>query len=312
RREVFTAEELQVDSGYFVEFRQHNPTEIAPVGLTHINLKAASEALRNKDKGATTTVTVDAATKEALANAAFAHLHNHSQFSVLQSTISIGDLVSAAAKHNMPAVALTDHGNMMGAFHFVSKVLAHNKDVEAKNQEAIAAGDEPKGQIIKPIVGCEFYICDDRKDKNRKDNGYQVVFLAKNKAGYHNLAKMASIAYTEGFYYVPRIDRSVVEQYKENIIVLSGNLQGEIPSKILNVGENQAEEALLWWKEQFGEDFYIEIMRHGQEDEDRVNETLIALARKHNVKIVATNNTYYVNKSDAHAHDILLCVKDGE
>lgn len=312
RREVFTAEELQVDSGYFVEFRQHNPTVIAPVGLTHINLKAASEALRNKDKGTTTTVTLDAATKEALANAAFAHLHNHSQFSVLQSTISIGDLVSAAAKHNMPAVALTDHGNMMGAFHFVSKVLAHNKDVEAKNQEAIAAGDEPKGQIIKPIVGCEFYICDDRKDKNRKDNGYQVVFLAKNKAGYHNLAKMASIAYTEGFYYVPRIDRSVVEQYKENIIVLSGNLQGEIPSKILNVGENQAEEALLWWKEQFGEDFYIEIMRHGQEDEDRVNETLIALARKHNVKIVATNNTYYVNKSDAHAHDILLCVKDGE
>lgn len=311
RREVFTQEELQVDTGYFVEFKQHNPTQVPTVGLKHINLKAASDAIRSRDKSSSV-VKVDSEKLEALEQASFAHLHNHSQFSVLQSTISIGDLVSAAAKNNMPAVALTDHGNMMGAFHFVSRVLGHNKDIEAKNKEAIEAGEEPTGQIIKPIVGCEFYICDDRKDKTRKDNGYQVVFLAKNKAGYHNLAKMASIAYTEGFYYVPRIDKTIVEQYKENLIVLSGNLQGEIPSKVLNIGENQAEEALIWWKKQFGEDFYMEIMRHGQEDENRVNETLISLANKHNVKLIATNNTYYVNKADAHAHDILLCVKDGE
>lgn len=311
RREVFTAEELQVDTGYFVDFKNNNPTVIPTVGLKHINLKAASDAIRHRDKS-DTVIKVDSKTLEALQDAAFAHLHNHSQFSVLQSTISIGDLVSAAAKHNMPAVALTDHGNMMGAFHFVSKVLGHNKEIEAKNKEAIEAGELPVGQIIKPIVGCEFYICDDRQDKSRKDNGYQVVFLAKNKAGYHNLAKMASIAYTEGFYYVPRIDKSIVEQYKENLIVLSGNLQGEIPNKVLNIGESQAEEALVWWKDQFGEDFYIEIMRHGQEDENRVNETLIALAKKHEVKFIATNNTYYVNKADAHAHDILLCVKDGE
>jgi DNA polymerase-3 subunit alpha len=123
---------------------------------------------------------------------------------------------------------------------------------------------------------------------------------------------MSSIAYTDGFYYVPRIDRKVVEQYKEDIIVLSGNLYGEIPSKILNVGESQAEEALIWWKEQFGSDFYLEVMRHKQEDENRVNQTLIAFAKKHHVKLVATNNTYYVNKEDANAHDILLCVKDGE
>ena len=311
RREVFTPEQLQVDTGYFVDFKQNNPSVIPTVGLKHINLKAASDAIRNRDKSSNI-VEIDNEKLEALEQAAFAHLHNHSQFSVLQSTISVADLVSAAAKHNMPAVAMTDHGNMMGAFHFVSKVLGHNKDVEAKNKEAIEAGEEPSGQIIKPIVGCEFFICDDRNDKKRKDNGYQVVFLAKNKAGYHNLAKMASIAYTEGFYYVPRIDRSVVERYKENLIVLSGNLQGEIPNKVLNIGENQAEEALLWWKDQFGEDFYMEIMRHGQEDENRVNETLISLAKKHNVKLIATNNTYYVNKADAHAHDILLCVKDGE
>src|SRR5690606_2264250 len=154
--------------------------------------------------------------------------------------------------------------------------------------------------------------CEDRKDKSRKDNGYQIVFLAKNLKGYHNLAKMSSIAYTEWFYYVPRIDRSVIEQYKEDLLVLSGNLYGEIPSKVLNIGETQAEEALIWWKRQFGDDFYIELMRHGQEDEDRVNQTLIQLASKHDEKLIGTNNTYYISKDNAHAHDILLCVKDGE
>ncbi|NNK27686.1 MAG: DNA polymerase III subunit alpha, partial [Flavobacteriaceae bacterium] len=163
-----------------------------------------------------------------------------------------------------------------------------------------------------PILGCEFYVCEDHTNKSVKDYGYQVVLLAKNKKGYHNLAKMSSIAYTEGFYYVPRIDKSVIEQYKEDIIVLTGNLYGEVPGKILNIGEKQAEEALIWWKDQFGEDLYIELMRHDQEDEDRVNPVLIELARKHDVKLVATNNTYYCDKESANAHDILLCVKDGE
>jgi len=311
RREVFTIDELQTDTGYFVEFKTANPDTIPTVGLKHINLKAASDAIRSKVKsdGA---VEIDEDILKAFEEASFAHLHNHSQFSVLQSTISIPALVDAAAKHKMPAVAITDHGNMMGAFHFVNKVLGHNKEIEQKNAEALENGEEPVGPIIKPIVGGEFYVCENHLDKSRKDNGYQIVFLAKNKEGYHNLAKMASVAYTKGFYYVPRIDRSVVEQYKENLIVLSGNLHGEVPSKVLNIGESQAEEALLWWKETFGADFYMELMRHGQEDEDRVNETLIQLARKHEVKLIATNNTYYVNKADAHAHDILLCVKDGE
>ncbi len=312
RREVFTPEELQVDTGYFVEFRHHNPDVVPTVGLTHINLKAASDAIRNRDNPSVGKTEIDETVLQALKEATFVHLHNHSQFSVLQSTISIGDLATAAIKNNMPAVALTDHGNMMGAFQFVSRIIGHNKEVEVKQKEALEAGEECKEEIIKPIVGCEFYVCEDRKDKTRKDNGYQIVFLAKNKKGYHNLAKMASIAYTEGFYYVPRIDKEVIQRYKEDIIVLSGNLYGEIPSKVLNIGENQAEEALVWWKETFGTDFYIEIMRHGQEDENRVNETLVRLANKHDVKLIATNNTYYVSKSDAHAHDILLCVKDGE
>ncbi|WP_353197693.1 DNA polymerase III subunit alpha [Parapedobacter defluvii] len=315
KREVFTPNELQVDTGYFVEFRQCNPQPIQPVGLTHINLKAASDEIRRRlqDQQQAAIPTQDLeANRRDMAKVDFVHLHNHTQFSVLQSTISVGDLVKAAAAHKMPAVAITDHGNMMGAFHFVSNVLNHNKAAEAKNKAAIEKGESPTEVVIKPIVGCEFYICDNHTDKSRKDNGYQVVFLAKNKNGYHNLAKMSSIAYTKGFYYVPRIDRSVVERYREDVIVLSGNLYGEIPNKLLNMGENQAEEALLWWKGTFGPDFYIELMRHGQEDEDRVNQSLIALAEKHDVKVVATNNTYYINKADAHAHDILLCVKDGE
>src|SRR5690606_31426341 len=247
-----------------------------------------------------------------LADADFVHLHNHSQFSVLQSTISVDDLVAAAAEHNMPAVALTDHANMMGAFHFVKAVGNHNRTVKAKNEAAIEKGETPKAKEIKPIIGCEFFVCEDHTDKTRKDNGYQIVFLAKNKKGYHNLAKLSSHAFVDGFYYLPRIDRKLIQQYKEDLIVLTGNLYGEVPSKVLNVGENQAEEALLWWKEEFGDDLYIELMRHKQEDENRVNPVLIAFSKKHDIKLVATNNTYYRKKEDANAHDILLCVKDGE
>ncbi|UGS23401.1 DNA polymerase III subunit alpha [Flavobacterium channae] len=315
KREVFTKEELDVAPEYFRSFRERNLGEIQLIGLKHINLKQASDEIRARlkkiEQEQAQTIISDEV-KSDLKDAAFAHLHNHTQFSVLQSTIGINDLVKASAKFKMPAVAMTDTGNMMGAFHFVSAVLNHNKAVKPAIEAAIESGEEPTDVEIKPIVGCEFNICDDHKDKTKKDNGYQVVLLAKNKNGYHNLAKMSSIAYTDGFYYVPRIDRTIVEKYKEDIIVLSGNLYGEIPSKILNIGESQAEETLVWWKEQFGSDFYLELMRHKQEDENRVNQTLIAFAKKHNVKLIATNNTYYVNKEDANAHDILLCVKDGE
>ena len=315
KREVFTKEELDVPASYFQEFQNKNPQEIQLIGLKHINLKAASDKIREQLKKAEQNVsqtTISEADKRDLNQAKFAHLHNHTQFSVLQSTIGIGPLVSITAKNGFPAVAMTDTGNMMGAFHFVSAVMNHNKGASAKNKALAEAGEAPTETEIKPIVGCEFNICENHLDKTKKDNGYQVVLLAKNKNGYHNLAKMASIAYVNGFYYVPRIDKTVVEKYKEDIMVLSGNLYGEIPSKILNIGENQAEEALIWWKEQFQDDFYLEIMRHNQEDENRVNKTLIEFAQKHEVKLIATNNTYYLNKQDANAHDILLCVKDGE
>jgi DNA polymerase-3 subunit alpha len=314
KRAVFTTKELQVEESYFNDFRTANPNEIQAIGLKHVNLKEQSAKLKAANEQQIDGISLQdkQANLADLTAVDFCHLHNHTQFSILQSTISIASLVKAAAKYKMPAVAITDHANMMGAFHFVSAVMNHNKAAKAKNEEALEKGEPATETIIKPIVGCEFFVCDDHTDKKRKDNGYQIVLLAKTKKGYHNLAKMSSIAYTTGFYYVPRVDRKIIEQYKEDLIVLSGNLYGEIPSKVLNLGENQAEEALLWWKATFGDDFYMELMRHEQEDENRVNQTLIALAKKHDVKLLATNNTYYINKEDAHAHDILLCVKDGE
>lgn len=221
----------------------------------------------------------------------FSHLHVHTQYSVLQATSEIPALISRAKELGMPAVAMTDHGNMMGAFNFVKSAMAAE---------------------IKPILGCEFNLCRDRKNKSNKDDGYQTVLLAKNKAGYHNLAKLASYANIEGFYYVPRIDKEILMQYKENLIATTGGLWGEIPFLILNVGETQAEEAFVWWKEQFGEDFYVELCRHGIPEEEKVNEVLLDFANKYDVKYFAANNSYYNEKEDAKAHDILLCVKDGE
>jgi DNA polymerase-3 subunit alpha len=314
KSDAFKPEELGLDHEYLRNFKQHNPGIVQTAGLQHINLKSASEEIKRRlmkpDEVISRATLND--NKRELSNASFIHLHNHTQFSVLQSTINIPGLIKAAAKYNMPAVAMTDHANMMGAFHFVSQVANHNKTAEAKNKAAIENGEEPSEVLLKPIIGCEFFVCDNHLDKSKKDNGYQMVLLAKNKNGYHNLAKLSSIAYTKGFYYVPRIDRELISQYKEDLIVLSGNLYGEIASKILNLGEKQAETALEWWKAEFGDDFYIEIMRHNQEDETIVNKTLIQLANKHGLKLVATNNTYYIDKKDANAHDILLCVKDGE
>ena len=315
RRQEFSIDQLQAPNDYYQQFQSVNQNAISPAGLKHTNLKEQSAKIATRiqqEKELLTPQNTSTEIPQVLNDVDVVQLHNHSQFSVLQSTISVKDLVRAASDNQMPAVAITDHGNMMGAFHFVKEIGNYNRAIRQQNHEARDLEGRAEGQEIKGIVGCEFFICEDHANKSQKDNGYQVVFLAKTKKGYHNLVKMSSKAYTDGFYYLPRIDRSIVETYKEDLIVLTGNLYGEVPSKILNVGERQAEEALLWWKEKFGADLYVEIMRHQQEDEDRVNPVLISMAQKHKVKLVATNNTYYINQEDANAHDILLCVKDGE
>tara|TARA_B110000003_G_C16653808_1_gene535498 strand:+ start:5005 stop:9387 length:4383 start_codon:yes stop_codon:yes gene_type:complete len=314
RLREFSKTKLNVEEKYFQNFLDANPKPIQVIGLKHINLKKESEKIRKRlsSQEEIKTPLLTTADLSELEHFQFAHLHTHTQFSVLQSTIQIGNIIKAAAKDNMSAIALTDKANMMGSFHFVSAILNHNKQAKAKNKISEENGEIPNETILKPILGCEFNVCEDHLDKKNKDNGYQIVFLAKTKKGYHNLAKMSSIAYINGFYYVPRIDRKIIEQYKEDIIVLTGNTNGEVPNKILNFGEKQAEKALLWWKNQFDDDLYIELMRHNQDDEDIANETLLKFSKKHNIKVVATNNIFYLNKEDANAHDILLCVKDGE
>ena len=226
----------------------------------------------------------------------FVHLHAHSQFSVLQATPEIKAMVTKAKALGMPAVALTDLGNMYGAFKFVREAINHE---------------------IKPIVGCEFYIADERKKlkftKDNPDRRFTQVLLAKNKNGYHNLAKLSSIGFTEGLYGIhPRIDKALVEEFKQDLIATTGSLTSEIPYLILSVGEKQAEEAFKWWHTLFGEDFYVELNRHGIREEDHVNETLLRFAEKYNVKYFAANESFYIDKEEANAHDVLLCIKEGE
>ncbi len=268
-------------------------TPLAEIEYQEPNLEAANFTRREKKKAAGYSLTDD---QHTLTDAPFAHLHVHSQFSVLQATSDVKSLVAKAKSLNMPAIALTDLGNMYGAFKFVR---------EAINNE------------IKPILGCEFYLADERKKlkftKDNPDKRFNQVLLAKNKNGYHNLAKLTSLGFTEGNYGIyPRIDKELVQRYKQDLIATTGTLLSEVPYLILHVGEKQAEEAFKWWHNEFGEDFYVELNRHGIPEEDHVNETLLRFAGKYGVKYFAANEAYYLDKEESNAHDVLLCIKEGE
>ncbi len=256
-------------------------------------LKAAN--FKNKKSGEAVFTDKPVAEQKEI-TAPFCHLHVHSQYSILQATPDIKGIIAEAKKAGMPAVALTDYGNMFGAFKFVREALAHD---------------------IKPIVGCEVFVAEERKKlrftKDNPDRRFTQVLIAKNKTGYHNLAKLSSLGYIEGLYGLyPRVDKELVKQYSENLIALSGSLSGEIPNLILNIGEHQAEEALKWWLKVFKEDFYIELLRHGLDENERVNQVLLGFAKKYDIKVIAANNVFYLSKDDSEAHDILLCVKENE
>lgn len=268
-------------------------TSLEDIEYEEPNLEAANFTKREKKKEAGYSLTKD---EGASTDMPFVHLHTHSQFSVLQATPDVKNMVMKAKSLGMSALAVTDLGNMYGAFKFVK---------EALNQE------------IKAIVGCEFYLADDRKKqkftKDNPDKRYNQVLLAKNKNGYHNLARLSSLGFTEGLYGIyPRIDKALVEQYHSDLIATTGGLNSEVPHLILNVGEKQAEEALKWWHELFGDDFYVELNRHGVPEEDHVNEVLLRFAKKYGVRYFAANESYYLDKEEANAHDVLLCIKEGE
>ena len=270
-----------------------NSTPVEEIEYEEPNLELGNSTKREKKKGADYTM---GSINIELADKPFCHLHLHSQFSVLQAVPNVNDIVAKAKSQNMPAVALTDFGNMYGAFKFVSEALKH---------------------AIKPLVGCEVYISEDRKKlkftKDNPDKRFNQVLLAKNKTGYQNLAKLSSLGFIEGLYGIyPRIDKELIEQYREGLIATTGALTSEIPYLILNVGEKQAEEVFVWWHKLFGADFYIELNRHDTREEDRVNDTLLKFAEKYGVKYFAANECFYIEKEESNAHDVLLCIKEGE
>ncbi len=219
----------------------------------------------------------------------FVHLHNHSEYSLLDGASKLKNMIDKAHKSNMNAVALTDHGNMFGAIDFY-------KTAKAKG--------------IKPILGFEGYISPTtRFDKETKGN-YHITLLAKNLEGYKNLMKLTTFSYTEGFYYKPRLDKELLRQYSEGIIAGSACLHGEIQIHLLNGDYDAAKKAVLEYKEIFGKDnFFMEIMRHGLDDQKRIDEKIIKLAYETDTMLVATNDCHYLNKPDAIAQDALLCIQ---
>jgi DNA polymerase-3 subunit alpha len=201
-----------------------------------------------------------------------------------------------AKADNMPAVAITDHGNMFGVFQFVA---------------------EAGKQGVKPIVGCEFYLVNDRHKqvftKDLKDKRYHQLFLAKNPEGYQNLVKLCSLGFMEGMYSkYPRIDKELVLKYHKGLIATTCCLGASVPQAILRDGEEAAEKEFKWWLDLFGEDYYIEVQNHFIPEQQTVNEVLLRFAKKYNVKVIASNDSHYLDQKDANAHDILLCINTGE
>lgn len=233
----------------------------------------------------------------------FSHLHVHTQFSLLDGAASIKALYNKAIADGMPALAISDHGNMFGVFEFVKH--AHT----LKNADGSLK--------VKPIVGCEFYITENRRQKQftkeQKDPRYHQILLAKNAAGYKNLIKLTSLGYTEGMYgKYPRIDKELIHKYHEGLIATTCCLGALVPQLILKKSEAEAENEFKWWLNIFQKDYYVELQRHGIPDQEKVNKVLLKFAKKYDVHVIASNDSHYVDEKDFNAHDILLCLNTGE
>ena len=263
----------------------------------------------------------------------FTHLHVHTQYSLLDGQASVPALVDKALADGMPGLAITDHGNMFGVKEIYNYVNGGAmKGLKKKLEKAEKSGDDAKAARIKGwidrlksgdfklILGCEMYVANKslHEQTDKRDTGRHLVVLAKNKTGYKNLIKLVSKAWTEGFYSHPRTDKQELAAHREGLIVASACLGGEIPRLIRQGLIDEAEKQVEWWKETFGDDYYLEIQRHPTnvpggnrevyEEQKRVNPEIIRIARKFGIKLICTNDSHFVNAEDAEAHDRLICV----
>jgi DNA polymerase-3 subunit alpha len=298
RRKIIPPESLDISPEQYDEFISGNPEKIEGYGLTHSPVQEDTDDMEMESQSYRREYGPDSEALE------FCHLHVHTQYSILDGAASIPDLLKKAIDDGMRAVAITDHGNMFGVKEF--------------HMEANKRG-------IKPILGCEAYMArrsrHTKEDKNL-DAYDHILLLAKNHLGYRNLTAMISLGWTEGFYYKPRIDRELLEQYSEGIICLSACLGGVIPQAIMHRSVSEAEKIVLDYKRIFGDDFYLELQRHQTDDPEMnrlvfddqvfVNRTLADLGKKHGVKCIATNDVHFVDMEDAEAHDHLICLNTGK
>ena len=255
----------------------------------------------------------------------FVHLHLHTEYSLLDGAARIDRLFKKARSLGMRSVAITDHGNMYGAVDFFHAAQA---DFEAQVKKALIeektkAGEEfdpddivvtaddferYKDLRIKPIIGCEFYMCENLHVKDRSSSTYHLILLAKNETGYYNLCKLNTIAWVDGFYTHPRIDFDAIKAHSEGLICLSACLAGIIPRAINNDRYDKACELALWFKDVFGEDFYLEIQNHEIPEEKKATVNLLKMSKELGIKVVATNDVHYIEKEDAEMQDVLICI----
>ncbi len=294
-----SAQRLQMTAAQIEAFRINNPDMIQPAGvefesfkvdtLDHISIEEEEEKLRQAAKTA--------------GKVPFVHLHVHTQYSILDGANKTGDIANKAKEDEMPALAITDHGGMFGVKEF--------------HVACTKAG-------IKPIIGVEAYVARRgiaSKEDKTDASGHHIILLAKNETGYVNLLKMTSIAYTDGMYYKPRIDKELLEKYHEGVIASSACLGGEVSQHIMAGNLDKAKETILWYKGVFGEDYYLEVMRHPTDDpmlrqnvyenQVKVNKVILELGKELGVKVIATNDTHFTNAEDAEAHDLLVCLSTG-
>lgn len=293
------AEVLKMSADESKAFQKNNPSEIQPEGIEY-------ESFKLNEFSDISVEEEEQKLKEAASNAefqSFVHLHVHSQYSILDGAASTAQIAAKAKKDGMPAVAITDHGGMFGVKEF--HVSCRKND-------------------IKPIIGVEAYVARrGHLTKNEKVDsaGYHLILLAKNYKGYQNLLKLTSIAHTDGMYYKPRIDKELLEKYHEGIIVSSACLGGEIPQHIMAGNFDKAKESILWFKNIFGNDYYLELQRHKNNDprlkvdvwenQVKVNKVIRELAKELDVKLIATNDVHFTNPEDAEAHDVMVCLNTG-